>query len=110
MTTNESQTKDKQMEPKKASQVKDLVKQDEDPRVYEGEIIYEDQDPAAVKKKIDYLPSKKFAYKLGKMVGSVITVLGVINEVGRWVKTDRKRPCETKKGIGRRMRRFRRRR
>ncbi|MGD2092382.1 MAG: hypothetical protein PVH61_39810 [Candidatus Aminicenantes bacterium] len=98
------------MEPKNANQIKDLVKQYEDPRVYEGEIIYEGQDPAAVKKKIDNLPSKKFAYKLGKMVGSVITVLGVINEVGRWVKTDRKRPEETRKGRGRRMRRFRRRR
>jgi hypothetical protein len=43
-------------------------------------------------------------------VGSAITVLGVINEVGRWVKTDRKRPGESKKGMGRRMRRFRRRR
>jgi hypothetical protein len=110
MTANESRTKDNQMEPKNANQIKDLVKQYEDPRVYEGEIIYEGQDPAAVKKKIDNLPSKKFAYKLGKMVGSVITVLGVINEVGRWVKTDRKRPEDTRKGRGRRMRRFRRRR
>ena len=98
------------MEPKKTNQVKNLVKQDEEPRVYEREIIYEDQEPAAVKKKIDNLPSKKFAYKLGKMLGSVITVLGVINEVGRWVKTDRKRPAESQKGMGRRMRRFRRRR
>ena len=105
-----ARTKDIQMEPKKPNQVKDLVKQDEDPRVYEGEIIYENQEPAPVKKKIDNLPSKKFAYKLGKMVGSVITVLGVINEVGRWVKTDRKCPDETQKGRGRRMRRFRRRR
>jgi len=96
------------MKPKKINQVKDLVKQDEDPNVYEGEIIYENRESTAVEKKIDNPPSKKFAYKLGKMVGSVITVLGVINEVGRWVKTDRKRPGESKKGMGRRMRRFRR--
>jgi hypothetical protein len=104
------QVKDEQMVPKKKNQVKDLVKQDEDPHVYEGEIIYEDREPAAVEKKTDNPPSKNFAYKLGKMVGSVITVLGVINEVGRWIKTDRQRPGESKKGMGRRMRRFRRRR
>ena len=107
---NERQAKDEQMVPKETNQVKDLVKQDEDPHVYEGEIIYEDQEPAEIEKKTDNPPSKKFAYKLGKMVGSVITVLGVINEVGRWVKTDRKRPGEREKGMGRRMRRFRRRR
>ena len=110
MTMNERQAKDEQMVPKKTNQVKDLVKQDEVTHVYEGEIIYENRESAAVEKKIDKPPSKKFAYKLGKMVGSVITVLGVINEVGRWVKTDRKRPGESKKGMGRRMRRFRRRR
>lgn len=110
MIANEPQQKDKQMEPKKQNQVKNLVKQDEDPHVYEGEIIYEDQEPAAVEKKIDNPPSKKFAFKLGKIVGSAITVLGVINEVGRWVKTDRRRPGESNKRMGRRMRRFRRRR
>lgn len=98
------------MDPKKENQVKDLVKQDKDPRVYEGEIIYENREPDKVKKKIDTPPSKKFAYKLGKLVGSAVTVLGVMNEMGRRIKNDCKRPGESKrkKGMRRRMRRFRR--
>ncbi len=98
------------MEPKKENQVKDLVKQDEDPHVYEGQIIIEDQEPAAIEKKIDHPPAKKLAYTLGKVVGSAITVLGVIGELGRRFKIDRKEPGECNRRMGRRMRRFRRRR
>jgi hypothetical protein len=97
------------MEPKKTNQVKALVKNDEDPHVYEGQIIDDDPEPTAIEKKIDNPPSKKFAYTLGKMVGSAVTVLGVIGELGRWFKIDRKGPGEGNRGMGRRMRRFRRR-
>ncbi|UCH96145.1 MAG: hypothetical protein JSV88_04625 [Candidatus Aminicenantes bacterium] len=97
------------MEQKK-NQVKDIVKQDEDPHVYEGEIIHDDEEPAAIEKKIDQSPSKKFAYTLGKVLGGAITVLGLISEVGKRFKIDTKGPGEGNKRMGRRMRRFRRRR
>lgn len=98
------------MKPQKKNQVTDLVKPDEDPHVYEGEIIYDDQEPAAVEKKVDFSPSKKVAYTLGKITGTAITLLGVIGEVRRWLKFDSKDPEKNNTRKGRRMRRRRRRR
>lgn len=52
--------------------------------VYEGEILdedeFEDKDAWMVKRN-DKLPEEKTAYRLGKTAGSLIAILGFINEL-----------------------------
>jgi hypothetical protein len=93
----------------KKNQVDNIVEQDEESFIYQGEIIDEDQESAAIEKKVDPPPSRQFAFTLGKIAGSAITLLGVIGEVRRWLNIGSKNSTEKCKGRGMRRRRYRRR-
>jgi hypothetical protein len=79
--------------------------------VYEAEIIDEDEEEKGGKMvpTDEHLPARTIAYKLGKAAGSIIAVLGVVNQLSHMFKPDRDVGRGPGKGRGRGRRRKRRR-
>lgn len=79
------------------------IEEDQRLPVYEGEIIdeyeYEDKN-TKIEKKNDKPPVGKLAYRLGKTAGSLIAVLGFINEIRHVFKRNRTGSEEGKYGSG----------
>jgi len=81
---------------------------DEELEVYEGEIIDEDVEKKAVEKQPVKSPSLNLAYKLGAFTGSLLSLLGLINEASSLFKHSPKNsPGKNRRGSGLRRRRNR---
>jgi hypothetical protein len=78
--------------------------------VYEAEIIDEEEEEKKGKMvpTDEHLPARTIAYKLGKAAGSIIALLGVVNQFSHMFKPDRDVGRGPGKGRGRGRRKRRR--
>ena len=85
------------------------IEEDEDVPVYEVEIIDENEEEEGTKivPKNDNLPVKNLSYKLGKAAGSIIALLGFVNQFSHVFRSKRDVGIGAGKGMGRRRKRRR---
>ena len=85
------------------------IEEDEDVPVYEVEIIdeNEEEEGAKIVPKNDNLPARSLSYKLGKAAGSLIALLGVVNQFSHVFRSKRDVGRGAGKGMGRRRKRRR---
>lgn len=85
------------------------IKDDQEIPVYEAEIIDENEEVEGAKivPKNDNLPARSFSYKLGKAAGSIIALLGVVNQFSHMFRSKRDVGRGSGKGMGRRRKRRR---
>jgi hypothetical protein len=85
------------------------IEEDQMVPVYEAEIIDEDEEEKGGKivPKNDNLPARSLSYKLGKAAGSLIALLGLVNQFSHVFKTKRDIGRGSGKGMGRRRKRRR---
>ena len=87
--------------------IRNNIEEDQEIPVYEAEIIDENEaaEGAKIVPKNDNLPARSLSYKLGKAAGSLIALLGLVNQFSHVFRSKRDVGRGSGKGMGRRKRR-----